>query len=100
MFARPWLYLHPIAHRRGCRRRRATGPLPYGLLCHRRVLYHKDVILLMNGPLAPLHSVLDVSGIAVDDDILGFGYPSGEGGPIGRATMSRPCARNGVNTFA
>jgi len=70
------------------------------LLCHCGTLGHEDVLLFVNsrsrGRLALLDGILD---IAVDDDVLGFGYPSSEGGPIGSPTMSRPCARDGVDTF-
>lgn len=95
--------LPSIAYRRACRRRRAASyiAISYVLLSYCRALGHDDFLLLTNrGGLAPLRSVLDVSGIAVDDDVLGFGYPSSEGSPIGSATMSRPCARDGVNAFA
>ena len=54
----------------------------------------------MNGRSWCDFTPLDVLGVAVDDDILGFGYPSGEGSPIGSATMSRPGARDGVDAFA
>lgn len=59
----------------------------------------------MNGrswsSLASFHGILDVPGIAVDDDVLGFGHPSGESGPIGGpAAMAGPCARDGVNAFS
>jgi len=100
------LTLPSIAYRRAYRRRRAASHISifYVLLSHCRTLRHDDFLLLANsrgrGGLAPLGSVLDVSGVAVDDDVLGFGYPSSEGCPIGSATMSRPCARDGVNAFA
>ena len=98
-FACSWL---TIAHRRACRGCRAAShiSIPYMLLCHGQTLGHDHVLLLVNsrgwGRLAPLYGILDV---AVDDDVLSFGYPSSEGGPIGSPTMSRPCTRDGVNTF-
>jgi hypothetical protein len=53
------------------------------------------------GVASPLSiGIVDVSGIAVDDDVLGFGYPSSEGGPIGSATVSRPCTGDGVDAPA
>ena len=43
---------------------------------------------------------MHVSGIAVDYDILSFGYPSSEGSPIGSGTVSRPRTGDGVDAFA
>lgn len=74
------------------------------LLSHHRVLHQDDVLLLVNGrswrSLAPLHVIVDVSSIAVDDNVLSLGYPSSEGGPIGGPTMPGPRTRDGVNALA
>lgn len=43
---------------------------------------------------------MNVWGIAIDDDILGFGYSSSESGPISSATMSRPGTGDGVDAPA
>lgn len=50
--------------------------------------------------LSPLHDIVEVSRITVDNDVLCFGYSSGEGSPIWASTVSRPCAGDRVNTFA
>jgi len=85
-----------IARTRTHRRRRATGLILIQdlLLRHHRALRQGLLLLLVDGCSrrggAPLHTIVDVCGIAIDDDILGFGHPSSESGPIGSATMSRP----------
>lgn len=75
-----------------------------GLLRYRWALLHDDVLFLVNSrgrsSLASFHDILDVPGIAVDDDILGLGYPSSESGPICGPAVPGPCARDGVNTFS
>ena len=43
---------------------------------------------------------MNVWGIAIDDDILGFGYPSSESCPVGSSTMSRPGTRDRVDAPA
>ena len=50
--------------------------------------------------VAPLHLIVDVPGITVDYDILGLGYPSSEGRPIGSSTVPRPCARDSADASA
>lgn len=64
---------------------------------------HQGEVLFVDGRgrrhLAPLHLILGVSRITVNHDVLGFGHPSSEGGPIGSCTMSRPRARDSVNAF-
>ena len=106
MFSHRLTHIHSIAYTRTHRRGRATGliPIQYWLLRHRRALRQGLVILFVDGcswrSVSPLHAIVDVWGITIDDDILGFRHPSSESCPIGSTTMSRPGTGDGVDAPA